>query len=149
MEIKAGNQRTNEAAINRFIRLSQTGRSMTLTRIIMRLARNPDYPEGDEHQGYTIVAPVDSQGRLEAEAWKDARQDCTVRRFKPGEEQDADGWLTHRGGRWFFRYDEPEEGDDEPVYRLGDHRLAVGDYVTIHETSGRDLTYRVTQHLPV
>jgi hypothetical protein len=122
---------------------------MTLTKVIMRLARNREFPAGDDHQGYTIVAPIDVQGRLQADAWKSSKEACTVRRFKPGDEHDADGWLTHRGGKWFFRYDEPEEGEDEPVYRLGDHRLAIGDYVTIHESSGQDLTYRVTQHLPV
>ena len=62
--------------------------------------------------------------------------------------RDADGKLTHRGSHWYFHYDEPDEGDDEPVYRLGDHTLALGSYLTIHESDGRDMTYRVTQHLP-
>jgi len=119
---------------------------MTLTRIVMRLARNPGFPDGDAEQGYVITAPLDNQGRLMVEDWRRNKENCTVRRFKPGEERDADGWLTHRGGRWFIRYDEPEEGADEPVYRLGDHKLAVGEYLTIHESDGQDLTYRVTEH---
>jgi hypothetical protein len=121
---------------------------MSLTRIVLRLARNPGYPSGDEDQGYVITAPLDAHGHLDVDAWRSAKKSCTVVRFKPGEERDADGWLTHRGGRWYFRYDEPEEGDDEPVYRLGDHRLSVGEYVTIHENDGQDLTYRVAEHLP-
>lgn len=122
---------------------------MTLTRVVLRLARNPGFPDGDDEQGYVITAPLDNQGRLMVEEWRREKDICTVRRFKPGEERDADGWLTHRGGRWFIRYDEPEEGPDEPVYRLGDHKLSVGEYLTIHESDGQDLTYRVTEHARV
>ena len=68
--------------------------------------------------------------------------------FKPGEDRDADGKLTHNGASWFFHYDEAREGADEPVYRLGEQRLAVGDYLTIHENDGQSLTYRVTQRTP-
>lgn len=121
---------------------------MTLTRIQMTLARNPGFPEGDASQGYVITAPIDAQGWLDLDSWRAHREACTVIRFKPGVEHDADGWLTHRGASWFFRYDEDDEGDDEPVHRLGDHRLAIGDYVTIHESNGRDMTYRVDRHTP-
>ena len=122
---------------------------MSLTRIVMRLARNPGYPDGDRSQGYIVTAPLTSDGWLDSAEWRDAREKCTVVRFKAEEESDADGKLTHRGGKWFFHYDEVEEGDDEPVFRLGDHRLCIGDYVTIHEAGGHDLTYRVDQHVPV
>jgi hypothetical protein len=120
---------------------------MTLTRIILRLARNPGYPEGDDGQGYIITAPLDRQGHLDLAEWQKARDACSVVRFKPGDDRDADGKLTHRGGKWMFHYDEKREGDDEPVYRLGDHNLSIGSYVTIHESDGRDLTYRVAGHL--
>ncbi len=119
---------------------------MSLTKVVLRLARNPGYPEGDSEQGYVVTAPLDRQGRLDVAGWQAHREECTVVRFKQGEDRDADGMLTHRGGRWYFHYDEEREGDDEPVFRLGDHRLAVGEYVTIHESDGRDLTYRVDQH---
>ncbi len=121
---------------------------MSMVRVILRLARNPGYPDGDEKQGYVISAPLDSQGHLSVDEWREHRDDCTVIRFKPGEDRDADGLLTHRGSHWFVHYDEPQEGDDEPLYRLGDHRLALGDYVTIHESDGKDMAYRVTEHLP-
>lgn len=120
-----------------------------LTRIILRLARNPGFPNGDDTRGYIITAPIDSQGFLQADEWRDCRKACIVEKFQPGEENDADGLLTHRGSHWFVHYDEPEEGDDEPLYRLGDHRLAIGDYVTIHENNGPEMTYRVTEHQQV
>ena len=122
---------------------------MPLTQVILRLARNPGYPSGDISQGYVISAPLDEKGRLSVEEWRRDREACKVIRFKPGDEHDADGLLTHRGGHWFIHYDEPREGDDEPVYRLGDHSLALGSYLTVHESDGRDLTYRVMQHLPL
>jgi hypothetical protein len=122
---------------------------MSLTQVILRLARNPGFPAGDDSQGYIINAPLDDAGRLSVAEWQDVRDRCSVIRFKPGEDRDADGKLTHRGSHWFIHYDEEGEGDDEPVYRLGDHLLALGSYITIHESDGRDLTYRVAQHTPV
>lgn len=120
-----------------------------LTQVVLRLARNPGFPSGDDSHGYVICAPLDRDGNLSVAEWQEVREDCEVIRFKPGVERDADGKLTHRGSNWYFHYDEPREGDDEPVYRLGDHSLALGSYVTIHESDGRDLTYRVAQHIPV
>ncbi|RYZ15194.1 MAG: hypothetical protein EON61_00510 [Alphaproteobacteria bacterium] len=121
---------------------------MSLYQIVLRLARNPGFPEGDDSQGYVLVAPLDRDDRLDASEWREMRDACTVVRFKPGEEKDADGRLTHNGSSWFFHYDEAREGADEPVYRLGDHRLAIGDYVTIHENDGQSLTYKVAQRTP-
>jgi hypothetical protein len=119
---------------------------MPLTQVVLRLARNPGFPDGDASQGYIINAPLDRDGRLAVDEWRTLRDQCTVIRFKPGEDRDADGKLTHRGSNWYFHYDEEREGDDEPAYRLGDHALAVGNYITIHESDGKDLTYRVVQH---
>lgn len=121
---------------------------MSLYQIVLRLARNPGFPEGDDSQGYLVVAPLDPQDRLDPAEWRQSREACTVVRFKPGEEKDADGKLSHNGSHWFFHYDEAQEGGDEAVYRLGEHRLAIGDYVTIHESDGQSLTYRVTQRTP-
>lgn len=122
---------------------------MSVYQIVLRLARNPGYPEGDDAQGFIITAPLDADDRLDLAAWRSNREACTVIRFKPGEDRDADGRLTHNGSHWFFHYDEAGEGDDEPVYRLGDHRLAIGEYVTVQENDGATLTYRITQRVPV
>lgn len=120
---------------------------MALTRLVLRLGRNPQagFPEGDDRHGYVIVAPLDAEGRLDVAQWRANKKACTVVRFTPDHQDDADGWLTHRGERWFFHYDEDEEGPDEPVYRLGEHQLRLGDYITIHEADGDDLTYKITE----
>ena len=122
---------------------------MSMYQIVLRLGRNPGYPAGDDSQGYVLTAPLDAADRLDAGEWRQNRAACTVVRFKPGTERDADGLLAHNGANWFFHYDEAREGRDEPVFRLGDHRLAIGDYVTIHENDGQSLTYRVTQRTPI
>ena len=117
-----------------------------LSTVVLRLARNPDagYPDGDPARGYAIVAPLDREGHLDASAWRAAKEKCTVNRFSPDPDEHADGWLSHRGSHWYFRYDEEDEGPDEPVFRLGEHRLAIGEYVTIHEADGEALVYRVS-----
>ena len=123
---------------------------MTLSRIVMRLARNPgtEFAEGDDHRGYTVVAPLLEDGKLDVDAFQKARADCTVRRFAPDEEA-VNGRLARRGQTWFFDYDDADDADDEPVHRLGDHRFTVGEYVSVADEDGRMLAYRVTEVTPL
>ena len=69
---------------------------MTLTRIVLRLARNPGFPDGDAEQGYVITAPLDNQGRLMVEDWRRNKENCTVRRFKPGDFLATAGFVWYR-----------------------------------------------------
>ena len=119
---------------------------MTLSRIVMRLARNPgtEFAGGDDHRGYALTAPLTDDGHLDEAAYGKARDKCVVRRFAPDEDP-ADGRLAKRGQRWYFVYDEDDPNDDEPLYRLGEHRFAVGEYVTITDEDGRPLTYKVVE----
>ena len=119
---------------------------MTLSRIVMRLARNPgtEFAGGDDHRGYALTAPLTPDGLLDADAYAKARSECVVRRFAPDEDA-ADGRLSRRGTRWFFDYDNADSSDDEPVHRLGEHRFAVGEYVTVTDEDGRPLTYKVVE----
>ena len=119
---------------------------MSLSRIVMRLARNPgtEFADGDDHRGYALVAPLTPDGHLDEAAFRAARNDCTVRRFAPDEDP-QEGRLNKRGDRWFFDYDTAADSDDEPVYRLGQHRFAVGEYVSVTDEDGRLLTYKVTE----
>jgi len=119
---------------------------MTLTRIVMRLARNPgtEFAGGDDHRGYTLTAPLTPDGHLDVEAWRQLKDKCVVRRFSPDEDP-ADGHLARRGTVWFFDYDNGAVADDEPVHRLGEHRFVLGDYVTITDHNHRRLTHKVTE----
>jgi hypothetical protein len=122
---------------------------MALSRIVMRLARNPgtEFAGGDDHRGYSLVAPLTEDGKLDEAAYGEARDQCAVRRFAPDEDP-VDGRLARRGQRWFFDYDEDDIADDEPVYRLGEHRFAVGEYVTVTDEDGRPLTYKIVEVQP-
>jgi hypothetical protein len=121
-----------------------------LTRLVLRLGRNPEagFPDGDDHHGYVIHAPLNKDGYLDAAAWREKKEHCTVRRFHQHEPA-ADGWLRVRGENWYFWYDEEEEGPEEPAYKLAAHRLAPGEYVTIREQGGAPLTFRVSEAVQV
>ena len=119
---------------------------MSLSRIVMRLARNPgtEFAGGDDHRGYALTAPLTADGHLDEAAYAKAKDACLVRRFAPDEDA-VDGRLARRGARWFFDYEDADAAEDEPVYRLGEHRFAVGEYVTITDETGRPLTYKVAE----
>ena len=121
---------------------------MSLKRIVMRLARNPgtEFADGDDHRGYTLVAPLTRDGKIDEEAFRERRGECTVRRFA-ADEDPQEGKLARRGERWFFDYGDETEAD-EPLYRVGEHRFAVGEYVSITDEDGRLLTYKVTEVAP-
>ncbi|HRD45038.1 MAG TPA: hypothetical protein PLF78_00995 [Caulobacter sp.] len=123
---------------------------MTLSRIVMRLARNPgtEFADGDDHRGYTLVAPLLADGKLDVDAFQKAKGDCSVRRFAPDEDA-VTGRLARRGQTWFFDYDDRDDADDEPVHRLGEHRFSVGEYVSVADEDGRLLAYKVTDVSPL
>jgi hypothetical protein len=123
---------------------------MTLSRIVLRLARNPgtEFADGDDHRGYTLTAPLTADGMLNLEAFQKAKADCTVRRFAP-EEEAVMGRLARRRDNWYFDYDDTTDADDEAVHRLGQHRFAVGEYVSVADEDGRLLAYKVTDVAPV
>lgn len=122
---------------------------MGLNRIVMRLARNPgtEFAGGDDHRGYALTAPLTQDGKLDEAAYAKVKAQCSVRRFSPDEDP-VDGLLMHRRERWFFDYDQEDTADDEPIYRLGEHRFAVGEYVTVTDEDGRPLTYKVVEVAP-
>ena len=123
---------------------------MSLYRSVMRLARNPgtEFAGGDDHRGYTLVAPLTADGLLDEAAYAKTKAQCSVRRFAP-DEAAAEGRLARRGDSWFFDYDSDSSADDEPLHRLGEHRFAVGEYVTVTDEDGRPLTYKVMEVTPV
>lgn len=122
---------------------------MSLSLIVMRLARNPgtEFADGDDHRGYALTAPLTADGYLDEKGFAASRDQCHVRRFAPDQDA-ADGRLTRRGQNWFFDYDAEESVDDEPIHKLGQHRFAVGEYVTVTDEDGRPLTYKVTEVSP-
>ena len=122
---------------------------MTLSRIVIRLARNPgtEFADGDDHRGYSFVAPLDPDGKIDPSAFQKAKASCTVRRFSP-EQEAVTGRLAHRRSSWYFDYDDQSDTDDQAVHRLGDHSFGVGEYVSVADEDGRLLAYKVTEVAP-
>jgi hypothetical protein len=129
-------------------KLSADASSSTIMTIVLQLARNPGVlaePAG-RSRGYVVTAPLDEAGYLEISGSTSRR--WPVRRF--GDPDDGQlGWLAHRGKSWFIDYDADAESDNEPIFRLADHRFIVGEYVTITGDEGKALTYRIVSVDPI
>lgn len=101
--------------------------------IRLALAREKSHPEGSAQIGYVIVAPLDSEGRIDPNAWKDHRQSCRVTRLR-ADESPAHGHLIRRpGGSWALHYDTDGDLDDEAGYHFGEERFVLGEYISIQE----------------
>lgn len=115
-----------------------------LRHVRLELARDHDFPEGSSERGYELVAPIDSDGHLSAEAWRLTRERCRVKRFWPREPSDVGHVVRKPGGTWAFHYDihgDPEH--DETGFHLDTHRFVPGEYVSIKEQDGVMRTFRV------
>jgi hypothetical protein len=115
--------------------------------IRLELARTRGRPDGDRNHGFDLVAPLDRDGHLDVDAWRRVMADCTVRRFAPGEDEERGQLVRTRSHRWAFSY-APGEEDDEPIYRLDDHRFVEGEYVSITEHDGQTLPFKVVSVRP-
>ena len=124
---------------------------ITLTQLKLILGRNPNagFPEGDDRYGYVIVAPLTHEGLIDPIAWHASRSKCKVVRFSPDPQERADGWLSHLGGKWRIHYEGADEGSDEAIDNLSEHRLFVHDYVTIKNPVGDALVYQVVDNRDV
>ena len=116
-------------------------------RIRLNLARSKEFPQGSERHGYEFVAPLDAKGHIDADLWRKHRDNCRVRRFWEGED-DQIGFLVHKPGgveqaRWVFDYDKTAEDDDESGYRFGSHAFEPGEYVSIRDDDGEMHTFQV------
>lgn len=110
--------------------------------IRIELAREPGHPEGDAAVAYIIVAPLDPQGRIEANLWRKHREACRVVRQRP-DHADGLGHLVHRsGGGWAFRYEAAAGMPDDVGFHFADECFVTGEYVSINE-GGSMHTYRV------
>jgi hypothetical protein len=107
--------------------------------VLMKLAANPGprapgQPEDGAEEGYEMVLPIGTDGRLDAEAWQADPAACTVRGFVPGQPDWAGRLMLGELG-WRI---EPatEDGADAPAWRLEAQAVRPGDYVTVREAGG-------------
>jgi hypothetical protein len=117
-----------------------------LKKVTLHAARSKAFPEGSIRHGYVFVAPLDDNGKIDAEAWKAHRGECIVHRFW-ADEPDMRGLLVHRpgghgGASWAFELGETLS-DEEEGFRFADHAFRPGEYVSLREEDGDLMTFRV------
>ncbi len=124
---------------------------MTLKKIRLELAMDREHPDGSSRHGYEFVGPLDEEGHLDAAAWKKYRERCRVKRFWLNEADEVGHLVRKPGGQWAFHYDvHGDVDDDEGGYRLGNHKFAVGEYVSIREHDDDVMrTFRVVRVEPL
>ena len=115
-----------------------------MKRIRLDLARDHDFPSGSSLHGYEFIAPLEENGKIDADRWRENRDKCRVKRFW-GRDPDELGHLTRKpGGAWAFHYDiHGDEDDDETGYRFGEHAFVPGEYVSIREHDDTLRTFRI------
>jgi len=116
--------------------------------IRLELGRTTDAPRGDAQHGYEFVAPLNSDGHLDAAEWTANKDRCGVRSFRPGQAERR-GMLRHVGRGWRFDYIPDRTDDDEPLFKLDRHVIAPGLYVTITEEDGVGRPFRIVNVKPV
>lgn len=116
---------------------------MSLKRVRLELARTADHPQGNSKCGYEFIAPLDSHGHFDADAWKKAKDRCKVLRFWEGQDNER-GQLVHtRGRKWIFDYDAARNDDDEPIFRFEEVAFTPGAYISVTEHDGETRPFRV------
>ena len=117
---------------------------MTLRRIRLELARDPQQPAGDARHGYELILPLNADGHIDAKNLAKHKSACIARRFAPGQEDEV-GELIRTGPRhWAISYVEGDE-DDEDIHNLEKHAFKTGDYLSIREHDGVMRTFRVAE----
>ena len=112
----------------------------------LELARTADYPEGSSDRAYVLRLPLDEDGLIYEAAIAFHPELATVRRSWPNE-RDRKGYLVKKPNGWAFSYALGDD-DDEAIYHLEFHPIRLGDYITLTESDGERLPFRVVQLTP-
>jgi hypothetical protein len=120
---------------------------MSWMTIRIELARTPAFPEGSPSHAYMLHLPLNEAGLIDVDAWAKDKTRATVRRLWPGEPDQFGQVVRTRGGGWAFSY-APGSDDDESLFHLADHRLQVGDYMSVTEVDGDRLPFKVVSCHP-
>ena len=119
---------------------------MILKEIRLELGRTDGFPDGDPSQGYEFARPLTAAGHLDATAWAEHREACTVRHFEDGEDLER-GRLQHVGHGWHFAYGS-KPGSGEPIFKLDHHLISPGLYVSITEHDGVQRPFKIVSVTP-
>ena len=120
---------------------------MPLMTIHLELGRTREAPQGDPRRGYEFLAPLDRHGHVDAELWGNEKAKCTVRSFRP-DRAERKGLLRRVGRGWRFDYQPNCKEKDEPFFKLDQHVIAPGFYITITEDDGEQRPFRIVAVTP-
>jgi hypothetical protein len=120
---------------------------MTLYRVRITLARDPDFPEGSNTRGYDFIVPLGGGKKPDTATWKQHAKDCLVHRFWEGEEP-RHGVLRHSGHQWFVDYDVKRASDEEPFIQLDRHPIEEGNTLSMVEGDGKSRTFHIVSVKP-
>ena len=121
---------------------------MTFSRIRLELGRTDEYPDGNQNHGYEFVAPLTPEGHIDPQAWKENKAKCIVRHFE-GMDIKGAGLLSRAGRGWRFEYGPEGRAGDEPFYRLDQHIMRPGLYVSLREHDGVQRPFKVVSVTPL
>ncbi len=124
---------------------------MSLSKIHMELARSPEFPNGSALHGFEFVAPINSDGFIDVESWREQKENCRVVRFWGTQEHELGHLVRKPGGSWAFHYDiHGDEDDDDTGYRFGAHPLRAGEYLSIKDHDDDEMhTFKVMSVQPI
>ncbi len=115
---------------------------MTLMRVRLEVARTGEFPNGSSRHGYEFLVPLAEDGHVDMDAWPHVRDKCTVVRFWGGAPEER-GLLRHTGHGWRFDYDARVTTDDEPFFKLDQHRITPGAYLSVREHDGVQRPFKI------
>lgn len=116
--------------------------------IRLERARDQNHPDGDSNTAYILIAPLDSQSRIDSELYHKHTEACRVVRRRPGRD-DCLGHLVHGpGGSWRFRYDLASGAPDDSGNHFENQRFELDEYVSVREADGLNV-YRVVSVVPL
>ncbi len=116
--------------------------------IRLERARDHHHPEGDNKIAYILIAPLDAEYRIDAEAWAKNREACRIVRRRP-DHDDTLGHLVHGpGGSWRFHYDVTAGAPDDTGNHFDNQRFELNEYVSVREADGLNV-YRVVSVMPL
>ena len=119
-----------------------------MMKIRLELGRTDDSPSGDPNRGYEFVAPLTEAGHIDATEWKTQKNACLVHHFVGGETVES-GHLARTGRGWRFEYGSRTHEDAEAFFKLDQHLMRPGLYVSLIEHDGVRRPFKIASVTPM
>jgi hypothetical protein len=119
-----------------------------MMKVRLELGRTDDFPSGDPNRGYEFMAPLTEAGHIDAAEWKAQKDACLVRHFVNGETVES-GRLARVGRGWRFEYGSHTHENEEPFFKLDQHLMRPGLYVSLIEHDGVRRPFKIASVAPM